>query len=369
MRQRRSRHGFTLVELLTVIAIISILVSLLLPAVQRAREAANRLRCSNNMRQIGIAVIGYETALRVFPSAGMGWDSNGDIHFDTRSTFSYLLQYLERDDIYQTYQSGDFTQNYNSSTAPNNANILAAQNAVTTYLCPSNFYRQRSGLDSQSYGMTDYMPLTAAFLNTNATTTVTLRLTPGTASGTYKPAAADLGAFRFPVAGIEVIRDGFSNTMWLTEAVGRSEHFFNTNTALYGAASTSATAVKPFLTGTLTNPYTDPSGVVGTSVIGTGARNTFRWAEPASAAPLAAPAGATSGYRLINNPVMLGGTTACSWLTTNCGPNEQPFSFHGGGVNCLFLDGHVTYISDDTTAAVLRALVTSQEGVPTGFLE
>ncbi|MFN7291632.1 MAG: type II secretion system protein, partial [Pirellula sp.] len=74
LRSRRIRGGFTLVELLVVIAIIGILVGLLLPAVQAAREAARRMQCGNNLKQIGLAFMNFESAYKKIPSGGFDGD-------------------------------------------------------------------------------------------------------------------------------------------------------------------------------------------------------------------------------------------------------------------------------------------------------
>src|SRR5688572_18922129 len=92
----RRRGGFTLVELLVVIAIIGVLVALLLPAVQAAREAARRSQCTNNMRQIGLAIHNYESAYQRLPTAGQGTDAQLATTFDQHALHTVILPFLEQ---------------------------------------------------------------------------------------------------------------------------------------------------------------------------------------------------------------------------------------------------------------------------------
>jgi prepilin-type N-terminal cleavage/methylation domain-containing protein len=116
------RGAFTLVELLVVIAIIGVLVALLLPAINAAREAARRAACASNMRQIGLAVLNFESARRVFPPAHVELPRR-------HSGFAFILPYMEEQAIYDLY---DFNQHWSAV-----ANRPATRTTIATFVCPS----------------------------------------------------------------------------------------------------------------------------------------------------------------------------------------------------------------------------------------
>jgi prepilin-type N-terminal cleavage/methylation domain-containing protein/prepilin-type processing-associated H-X9-DG protein len=140
---RRNRPGFTLIELLVVIAIIAVLIALLLPAVQAAREAARRAQCSNNLKQIGLAVANYEASIAVLP-----WGSGPD-GWNNWSATVMILPYLEQQPLFSTI-------NFNSALSPmlpsNAWNMTSQVTQVNAFVCPSDPSRLTT-----PYGVNNYM--------------------------------------------------------------------------------------------------------------------------------------------------------------------------------------------------------------------
>jgi prepilin-type N-terminal cleavage/methylation domain-containing protein/prepilin-type processing-associated H-X9-DG protein len=126
----RARDGFTLIELLVVIAIIAILIGLLLPAVQKVREAANRMKCGNNLKQIGLAWHNYNDTQGRFPTAGDNGPTeccSPDAGYVDRLNWTYhILPYMEQDNIYRMVKQGSAT----------NWSALRSR-IVSTYYCPT----------------------------------------------------------------------------------------------------------------------------------------------------------------------------------------------------------------------------------------
>jgi prepilin-type N-terminal cleavage/methylation domain-containing protein/prepilin-type processing-associated H-X9-DG protein len=140
----KSRHAFTLVELLVVIAIIGILIALLLPAVQAAREAARRGSCKNNLRQIGLAMQNYHSALGVLPPGVLGTGGNSSATNLLHTWETLILQYLEQTNVYQAY---DCRLQFDHAN-----NAAAVLNKLSVYLCPS----MRDDLVSNQFGPSHY---------------------------------------------------------------------------------------------------------------------------------------------------------------------------------------------------------------------
>ncbi|MBX9622872.1 MAG: DUF1559 domain-containing protein [Gemmataceae bacterium] len=363
------RSAFTLIELLVVIAIIAVLVGLLLPAVQKVREAAARMSCQNNLHQMAIGIHNYESAYGVTPSVGQCESSTGAVSYTIFGWSTYILPYIEQGPVYDL-----FNTNYNPFTGgpggtPDpayNTAILhpksrgrayddpswptgfqAAQVKIKTYICPSTPIGADSRDPQHATGGMDYMAVALSDIEHR----------PGMAVPVGHRNSADLsarvyGAMTCEGRPVNNIRDGTSNTVLLFEDAGRAHPMVG----IFGAGASSkrvSAMVAPL------NPMTIPF---------TNARRVFAWADPDSATNgVSGPNNATPVdnrvARINNHNSPIGGPAGCPWSVNNCGPNDEPFSFHTGGVNAALCDGSVRFIRDTVDAVTLKFIVGAEDGV------
>jgi prepilin-type N-terminal cleavage/methylation domain-containing protein/prepilin-type processing-associated H-X9-DG protein len=212
MQTIRSR-GFTLIELLVVIAIIAVLIALLLPAVQAAREAARRAQCTNNMKQIGLALHNYESSYGIFPAAFHG--SVGRV-YGNFTGYTSIVPQLEQQNLFNAFNfdrtlfAAGYGNYYGWSLAEQST---AHATQLSTFLCPSNRSDGEFGMTSGDWtipkgAVTDYV------FN-------------GGADNYVSPPF--LNESRKGFAGIDVftriseVRDGLSQTFMMGEAVGGNQ--------------------------------------------------------------------------------------------------------------------------------------------------
>lgn len=206
-----SRKAFTLVELLVVIAIIGILIALLLPAVQAAREAARRSQCTNNLKQITLGLLNYHQTHGRFPPPG--FSSN------QASWLVVLLPFIEQKPLFD-----QFNFNQGTYTAPDK--IRVAANAVPIYFCPSSTEEtdRRSGYSAEVWPAGSSTRVYAAHyfgvLGPNGTNTYLPTPAPYKCSGLTEQFGGycSQGAMFYP-NGVDIasVRDGSSNTLFVGE--------------------------------------------------------------------------------------------------------------------------------------------------------
>ena len=341
---RRAR-GFTLVELLVVIAIIGILIGMLLPAVQQVREAARRISCSNNLRQLTLACMNYESTYQAFP-AGASYApeprSNGGSGFSFGPSFyGKILPYMEMNSLYDgmtwvgrspgyIHEGGGSTNNAGEA----NRDIVLAAGPLPLIRCPSS-----SGPVSVARNSTyNYEPFAHYAGIAGAVDPVTFnegRLFDDGYLGLISGGGM-MTANR--EMGFGVCSDGSSNTMLLGEMSGRLERLIPNTFSFVSASGT----VHGWLMGTRvdgTPPNLDPGNTTGDDRV----FNTVSVRYSPNQEPFA-------------NQLFPG-------MGSNVGANNPLNSDHPGGVTISMTDGSVHFLRENVELEALKKLCTRDDGV------
>lgn len=315
------RGGFTLVELLVVIAIIGILVGLLLPAVQAAREAARRMSCSNNIRQLGIALHNYEGVHRVIPPSRI---SVSTPQVFQQSWVSMILPYIEQGNVHASYRHGT------SWFEPINDPLTTVQ--LPTMICPSApsirelptpaLYSAITGgrrSDQPIWGYSDYGSINAV---RNAAFIVA-----GLPSLNAREVFGAMGRGPKGVSFAE-IRDGLSQTILVAEGAGRPDIFISGRKSI--------------------NPRGGIAG--GTPYVPDG----WGWADINGGFSI----DGADRAGMQNSTNSSGGTTIVGNCFMNCTNDSELYSFHSGGGQFLLGDSSVQFISETINLQTFIALLT-----------
>jgi prepilin-type N-terminal cleavage/methylation domain-containing protein/prepilin-type processing-associated H-X9-DG protein len=372
-RIRCPRAGFTLIELLVVIAIIAILIGLLLPAVQKVREAAARAKCSNNLKQVGLAAHNYESTLGYFPPQKYNKKYPSGVQLNEASIQVQLLPYVEQTALRNLFNL-DYDARYDgkmdpSLPTPNPVNINAPARVVQVsfFLCPSDpsnatiTNNPGPNIDPGPSGRCNYMGCT------------------GATADTFSSNGQKTGIFSFQpppwlseVKGqvIVQISDGTSNTAMFSEVVKTSDagnisggvrDFSNalyTSSALTGTQLTDGRTVPQCQAGPRQTAGSAMLRYVGLEYYRGGLPITslyshtlpINWGK-ATGAP-ATQNGHCGDYGTVYNP---GGW---SFVVAHTAAS----SFHIGGVNTCMADGSVRFFSESLDFATWQAIGTKQGG-------
>ena len=331
--------GFTLVELLVVIAIIGILVGLLLPAVQAAREAARRMQCSNNLKQLGLAQHNYESANRKFTYGCGGTSGSSASNQGARSGLVSLMPYFEFGPAYQAIESDVAAQNKRASSW----GTLAAYQ-IPGLRCPSEIGGYfipftQVGINNYVFNWGDYPgsrtgPFDPIYQFTTSTTTTNLDT-----NGPFQ---------QFKHYGFKEMTDGSSNTLMMSERA-TSQFGFNDVPSptvqagvLCGVAFGGGATFNPGICLATARPLISGRNYVASASPSLRGRTGGIWAE---GMPMV---GAFFTILGPNKP-------SCSAApVTGNGRNENEWggmilnanSFHTGGVQAVLCDGSVRFVSD-----------------------
>lgn len=334
------RKGFTLIELLVVIAIIAILIALLLPAVQQAREAARRVQCKNNLKQIGLALHNYLSTNSVFPpSFCIGATKGG-----TWSIHARLLPYIDQANA---FNMADLTVGY--SDVPNSTNGITSQ-FLPFNRCPSEI----NGINSAT---------TPSFFPPNYGFNVGVWRV-------FTPASTVLAAGGIPGDGAFAPNSNFTTAHFLdgtSNTIGASEVRCYTNNIGNDAAATdplpTLATIAGYNSGTLTLAVPGSVGGHREWVDGKVHETGFTTTFPPNAKVFITSGGATVEGDYISCKER-GTSATCAGKPTYAAVTTR--SFHIGMVNSMFMDGSVKSMSNNIDLNLWRALGSRAGGEVTG---
>jgi prepilin-type N-terminal cleavage/methylation domain-containing protein/prepilin-type processing-associated H-X9-DG protein len=305
----RIRNAFTLIELLVVIAIMAILIAMLVPAVQKVREAAARTQCQNNLKQLGLALHGFHDTFRVFPASGWTMAGPGNPAGKYVGWRPLTLPFIEQENLQKLY---DFNSDWWSGT-----NTVAAAVPVLTYQCPSVPLRPPV-LSAIAQPPRPAMTFTNPIAPTDYEAIMGVQ--PASINP-HLPAALYNSTNRFAIMSrnsrvrMTDVIDGTSSTLMVVECAARP---------------------------TVYRLWQPDMTLQNNQGIG--------WAD--SEGPFSFDGASADGTQEGCGPA--GG---CS-LSMNRKNDNEPFSFHSGGANFLFGDGHVQFIRESIPLPTFAALCT-----------
>jgi prepilin-type N-terminal cleavage/methylation domain-containing protein/prepilin-type processing-associated H-X9-DG protein len=310
---KRSRQAFTLIELLVVIAIIAILVGLLLPAVQKVREAASRTQCLNNLKQIGLALHNFHDTNQVFPASGWTQAGPGNPAGRYVGWRPLTLPYIEQENLQKLY---DFNVHWWQGTNPTSGAV-----PVKTYVCPSVSQRKEV-LSAVAKSPRPAMTFTNPIAPTDYEAILGVQpnsINPHVGSTLYNAGNRFSIMSRNSRTKMTDVTDGTSSTIMVVECGARPLVF---------------------------RDRTAQAALNNDQGIG--------WID--SEGPFS-----LDGAKADGTLEGCGLTNGCT-VAMNKKNDNEPYSFHSGGGNFLFGDGHVQFVRDSIPLTTLAALCTMNAG-------
>jgi len=329
-------RAFTLIELLVVIAIIAVLIGLLLPAVQKVREAAARMKCQNNLKQIGIALHAFNDANNRLPP-GCAEDQSP---FGTNpgawgsSWMVYILPYIEQGNVYSRFSFTGGSGYSNAASAPGYVNVT-----INTYLCPSSPFNVLDCYTSVSGGTNVMRPHYAGIAGGSwqlaSPAVAGFNETRLSNSGNQNSA----GGVLFPNSQVTLLgmTDGTSNTMMVSE----QNNFITDSTGAKRAWNAAGPHGWQMGAGSASQPPSYTDRPFNTTTIRYTINFQGGWSDGGCCNP-------------------------ANGVSSNTGGNIPLNSAHTGGVNSLMGDGSVRFLTNSLQMLTLMELSTRDDGLPLG---